>query len=379
MRKTGMRSFSILLAILLAFSPAIPAKAGSGSALQAFELLLAGEEEPRTDQSRELLDEAMDGSFSREALSSGEAPDLAEWLDQLKGISSSEIAAYAASRNLYAAQVRNACYRSLAAVLAEYMQKSTAGAGGYGSELQILSLFLTTDVSLLSEEELQEKEDIRSQMTPALARKMSLACGLPFEFISFVIMDGQWDDESWKNDEDWKKAAGWGSLGGAHFQEISMAAGDPDSHDTVEQLQQLLIRLGYLKGTADGVFGPRTQAALVEAQLANSLVPDGRYSEEDWLDLSSETAVYRYDYESAFWDPDTDDFWDNWDDDDWDDSLDDDDREDDDRDGDDWYDDDRDDDDRDDDDWYDDLDDDDWDDDDRDDGDRDDDDRDDDD
>ena len=44
---------------------------------------------------------------------------------------------------------------------------------------------------------------------------------------------------------------------------------------TVRQMQEHLIALGYLSGTADGVFGPLTSLALIAFQKAQSLTADG--------------------------------------------------------------------------------------------------------
>nr|MBR4281823.1 peptidoglycan-binding protein [Clostridia bacterium] len=48
-----------------------------------------------------------------------------------------------------------------------------------------------------------------------------------------------------------------------------------DKNDSVKTMQQTLINLGYLKGTADGVFGNLTFKALKEFQKANALSADG--------------------------------------------------------------------------------------------------------
>ena len=45
--------------------------------------------------------------------------------------------------------------------------------------------------------------------------------------------------------------------------------------DLVKTMQQRLIKWGYLTGTADGVFGPKTKAAVVLFQKRNGLVADG--------------------------------------------------------------------------------------------------------
>lgn len=43
----------------------------------------------------------------------------------------------------------------------------------------------------------------------------------------------------------------------------------------VRQIQQRLIQWGYLTGTADGVYGPKTEAAVKRFQRNNGLTPDG--------------------------------------------------------------------------------------------------------
>jgi len=53
-----------------------------------------------------------------------------------------------------------------------------------------------------------------------------------------------------------------------------------DSSDTVKLLQQILIKLNYLTGTADGIFGPKTETALLEFQKDNAITVDGIYGSE---------------------------------------------------------------------------------------------------
>ena len=45
--------------------------------------------------------------------------------------------------------------------------------------------------------------------------------------------------------------------------------------DSVKTVQQKLIRWGYLKGSADGIFGSKTKAAVVAFQKKNGLTADG--------------------------------------------------------------------------------------------------------
>ena len=45
--------------------------------------------------------------------------------------------------------------------------------------------------------------------------------------------------------------------------------------ESVRKLQQKLIDLGFLSGTADGIFGNRTEQAVRDFQKANRLTSDG--------------------------------------------------------------------------------------------------------
>ncbi|NMB45818.1 MAG: LysM peptidoglycan-binding domain-containing protein [Firmicutes bacterium] len=50
-------------------------------------------------------------------------------------------------------------------------------------------------------------------------------------------------------------------------------------------LQECLSELGYLVGTADGIFGPSTQRAVIELQQITGLNPDGIVGKETWQKL----------------------------------------------------------------------------------------------
>jgi len=60
---------------------------------------------------------------------------------------------------------------------------------------------------------------------------------------------------------------------------------------TAKDVQQRLIDLGYLQGTADGVIGPRSVAALKQFQGLNGLKPNGKASEETLRALYAADAV----------------------------------------------------------------------------------------
>ena len=48
--------------------------------------------------------------------------------------------------------------------------------------------------------------------------------------------------------------------------------------EEVRELQQALIDLGYLKGTADGIFGNKTEIAVRKFQKKNKLSADGCFA-----------------------------------------------------------------------------------------------------
>ena len=74
---------------------------------------------------------------------------------------------------------------------------------------------------------------------------------------------------------------------------VPLKNGSSDSRTTtrVADLQIKLIELGFLKGKADGRFGPQTQAALKLFQQANNLSATGVYDEYDEQRLLSSAAV----------------------------------------------------------------------------------------
>ena len=63
------------------------------------------------------------------------------------------------------------------------------------------------------------------------------------------------------------------------------------SGDAVREMQETLIRLGYLSGKADGVFGTKTYEALVAFQKSNKLSADGVAGSKTLKKLGSSNAV----------------------------------------------------------------------------------------
>lgn len=58
-----------------------------------------------------------------------------------------------------------------------------------------------------------------------------------------------------------------------------------DSNANVAALQEILIQLNYLNGTADGMFGPKTEQALRAFQANENITVDGVYGSESRVAL----------------------------------------------------------------------------------------------
>ena len=76
-----------------------------------------------------------------------------------------------------------------------------------------------------------------------------------------------------------------------------------DKGDSVRELQQALNELGYDCGTADGVYGTRTVAAVKAFQQDNGLTPDGVCGPLTWAALESTEPeqLYRVTIDGVTW------------------------------------------------------------------------------
>lgn len=77
---------------------------------------------------------------------------------------------------------------------------------------------------------------------------------------------------------------------------IQYGSRDDANSTAVSEMQKKLIDLGYLSGKADGIFGPRTDKALREFQLANDLTASSQYDDATQAKISSSTVVRRDSY-----------------------------------------------------------------------------------
>ena len=255
------------------------------AALDAFHALLEAPQEEKGQTAIDVLDALMTGGFDESDEGAVEA---------LVGIAPRDIAAYASEHTLPAGQVRNAWYKGLAAALSKRTALDPEAEAQYKNAMTILSLFVKLDGGA----EEAQREAIRGQMNPEAVQRIASETGLPEAFVEFIIMSPNWNDDSWENDDDWRQLSDWVE----GFSDITVGSRDSDGSSRIADLQELLISLGYLKGKADGVFGPRTQAALIEFQMANGLSATGVYDTASASRIQSEDAVARWNYEDDFWD-----------------------------------------------------------------------------
>ena len=249
--------------------------------------------------SAEWLDDIMAGKYPSKPVDTAEASAIASDLEGLCGIANGDIAAYASLHGLKMAQVRNVYYKALAnALMAEIMINPTSEEKYQGIQT-ILMLFLEPETDA---DAAATKAAIREKMSPAYSQRLAERTNLPTSFVEFVIMDETWDDEEWENDDEWRRNVQWNAPQGESFDVITIGSRDGNGSTRIADMQEILISLGYLKGKADGVFGPRTQSALLEFQLANGLPATGVYGGADYSRLQSADAVARWEYDDDFWD-----------------------------------------------------------------------------
>lgn len=82
-------------------------------------------------------------------------------------------------------------------------------------------------------------------------------------------------------------------------------SGQPEADPaTVRTIQQLLVDAGYTPGPADGIYGPKTRAAILAYQRKMELTPDGLITGELVASLqeSGKATVARLEMEDAFFD-----------------------------------------------------------------------------
>lgn len=291
------KTIAILLACVLAVS-ILPAYADS--ALDAFNsiapqnVILPDLTAKTTD---EYLNEIMAGNYNVLLMDTAAAQSLAPHLNGLSGITNKDLAAYAAAKGLTVAQVRNNYYRALGSVLKAEIMINPAAEGSYRDAQTILSLFLNKE---MDDESKSSRVAIRSNMTGGHAQTIAGDYQLPVDFVEYIIMNENWDDDAWEDDDDWMNTVSWDDDYQNSGDDLKMGSRDAAGSDDVKELQNKLISMGYLSGKADGIFGAQTESALKEFQLANGLNGDGIFDDDDYNQIASVNAVYRADYANSF-------------------------------------------------------------------------------
>ncbi len=277
---------ALIIALALALTTLALADGGTGSALDAF-YALTGQNRPAGKAPADYLADVMANRYAALPADLAEQATLAAELPGLAAITNSDIAAYASANSLSVKKVRNAYYKALANVLRAEIAVNPAAGEAASHARTILELFLEQDAA-----DETERTRIRREMTPDAARTIAADGDLPEGFVTFLIMDENWNDDRWDNDDEWRSAILWDD------DVVELKAGSRG--EAVADLQEMLIRLGYLNGKADGIFGERTQAALRQYQRANGLADTGVYTDGDALFGSGGDVVARWDYDNSF-------------------------------------------------------------------------------
>lgn len=154
----------------------------------------------------EYLDKVMAGDYLKTPATQDEADQLALELSGLSAVTTKDIAVYAAAKQLPAAQVRNQYFRSLANVLRAEIMVNPASEEDYKNIQAILSLFLDESDDNLTR---TSREVIRKTITSEHAKTIAHSYSLPASFVEFIVMDDDWDDDSWENDNTWQAGSDW--------------------------------------------------------------------------------------------------------------------------------------------------------------------------
>ena len=293
------RMVSVILTVAFMLGAFAASAEGTG-ALDAF-AALTGQQAQINDPGKtnaEYLADIMAGVYAAKPADTTAAAAMAPALPYLSGISTRDIAAFASANQYPVRQVRNAYYKALANVFHAEVLCNPASEEQYRNVQVLLSLFLEDDATADS----ASREAIRNSMNATNAAVIAAGYGLPAGFVEFVVMDENWDDDSWENDEDWRAAVGWDDDDIYEDSNDDLALGDRDTADSyrIAEMQERLIALGYLTGKADGVFGEQTEAALIQYQLANGAPATGVFDDDDYDDMLSADVVARWDYDNSF-------------------------------------------------------------------------------
>lgn len=194
---------SLILAALLLTTASAALAGGEPDALDAFTALTGTAIDPTAAvTSEQYLDKVMNDEYLTAPADITAAQEMAPELPGLSSVTTKDIAVYAVDKNLPAAQVRNKYYRSLANVLSAEIMVNPASEDSYKNIQTILSLFLGSEADGLTE---STREAVRTSITPAQANEIAKGYGVSKDFVEFVVMNDNWNDEDWTNDSSWKK------------------------------------------------------------------------------------------------------------------------------------------------------------------------------
>lgn len=197
----------VLTALLLSVSLTAMAGGEPATALDAFATITGEELALGAVQltSDEYLDKVMAGGYSPAPADMEAGEKMAPELAGLSSVTTKDIAVYATARNLEAAQVRNAYFKALANVLRAEIMVNPASEENYKNVQTILTLFLNQDNDALVK---TSKDAVRSTITKAQTQLIAEQYSIPSSFVEFVVMDDNWEDESWQNDNAWREDTG---------------------------------------------------------------------------------------------------------------------------------------------------------------------------
>ena len=260
------RMVSVILTVAFMLGAFAASAEGTG-ALDAF-AALTGQQAQINDPGKtnaEYLADIMAGVYAAKPADTTAAAAMAPALPYLSGISTRDIAAFASANQYPVRQLRNAYYKALANVFHAEVLCNPASEEQYRNVQVLLSLFLEDDATADS----ASREAIRNSMNATNAAVIAAGYGLPAGFVEFVVMDENWDDDSWENDDDWRAAVGW------------------DDDDIYEDSND------------DLALGDR-DTALIQYQLANGAPATGVFDDDDYDDMLSADVVARWDYDNSF-------------------------------------------------------------------------------
>lgn len=194
---------SLILAAILLTTASAALAGGEPDALDAFTALTGTAIDPTAAvTSEQYLDKVMNDEYAAAPADMAAAQKMAPELRGLSAVTTKDIAVYAVDKSLPAAQVRNKYFRSLANVLSAEIMVNPASEESYKNIQTILSLFLSGDADNLTK---STRDAVRTSITPAQAKEIAKGYGVSEDFVEFVVMNDNWNDDDWTNDSSWKK------------------------------------------------------------------------------------------------------------------------------------------------------------------------------